>query len=80
MIGQVGIKAAEYIQRIVIGDVVGAVHRQAAQLAAQDAQVVGHVVADDDGAVGKAEKVGEGFLRIAAFAAEQLVADMMDIV
>ena len=53
---------------------------RASQLAAQDAQVVGHVVTDDDGAVGKPEKVGEGFLGVAAFAAEQFVADMVDIV
>lgn len=67
MIDEIGIEAAVYVQRVVIGEVTAFGHAQALEFAVQDGQVVGDVVADDDGAVGKVQESRQGVFRVPAF-------------
>ena len=67
MVDKIGIEAAVYVQRVVIGEVTAFGHVQALELAVQDGQVIRDVVADDDGISGKVQKGRQGFFRIPAF-------------
>ena len=66
MVDKIGIEAAVYVQRVVIGEVTAFGHAQALELAVQDGQVIRDVVADDDGISGKVQKGRQGFFRIPA--------------
>ena len=80
MVDQVRIKTAVDVKGIVIGKVCPFGNAQALEFAVEDGQVIGDVVADDDGVFGKGQELCQGFLRRNSFSGQFFVADVVDVV
>ena len=67
MVLQVRVEAAEDVERVVIAPVREQRQTEPRELAAEDAEVVRDIVADDDSARGKGAELAQDFLRLLAF-------------
>ena len=80
MVEQGRVKSAVDVEGIVVGKVGTFGNAEALQFALEDGQVIGDVVADDDGIFGKGQELCQGFFGGNSFGGQFFIADVMDVV
>ena len=80
MVRQVRVEAAEDVERVVIAPVREQRQTEPRELAAEDAEVVRDIVADDDASRGKGTERTQDFFGLLAITLQQCVADLVHLV